>query len=604
MENNPRYSEFSEILLEVPDFGIEMNKVSKIEKIDTFQTLTERPPMITIGQDVWHIEYEDKDGEKKSVFVGTLFNPGHTPKTTTIGLAVSQVIATATLNHDGEMAHKKGRTPMVTSIGGIRFTEEADTKTPSKEPFYIVIPEGIEGGMQTKSAGLYYQKRKLCDVSLQMQGLAPQILSKRGERKRIDWGEKGEERDAKQTAIIETLTQGWDEKKVGVYVPGFGDDYKLEASTEVSETQRDGVMRVQENVFQGHFPDAPIVPLAGTALPGFMMALKWFNETHPSELFEISAIEGVAVHEAVLPNDILYYQLQRRNERSFSLEVFFVDKDEQTQKAITFENVEIGQAKRLENLWNDEAIADAFAFQNHIPEYQTEQLDVFREQVRKACLSVREGKTDVLKIADIGVGVAGNISQIVLEELGEAWQKSVLLSLSDVDTSITKKSEENLRQRNDLAGRSVEIRHFESSATGEVIPDIGEQDILVANFSMNYGHIEQTLKKLSESVRIGGSIVLGLVNPHPKYYKLMNMVAQRMNEAQDWSLYEEYLKMKEAGNAMDYFDILGAGNDCAYIEADTMRAKLETSGFTIDEVIKDTFCGIGFIIRGRKNDNI
>jgi len=595
MEENKGSLELSDILIDVADFGIEQDKVSKIEKVDSFNTLTERPPMLTIGKDVWEVDYEDSDEEKKSLFIGTLFNPGHVPKAATIGLAVSQVLATATLNQNGELLHKKKRTPMVTNIKSIRFTENADIKTPSKEPFYIVIPENIPGQMQTQSAELYYQKIKMCDIALEMQALSPGVLEKRGLRKRMNWGGEKEE---KQNQVIQNISQNWTEPKGKIYVPGFGDDYALEQHAIKSDTERVGVMRVNENIFEGHFPDAKIIPLAGTALPGFMLALDWFNETHQGELFEISTIEDVEVGDAVLPNDVLYYELKQKTENSFELEVFFIDKDEQLQKAIRFGNLEISPAKRLENLWGDEAISDAFAFQNMIPEYQTEQLDVFREQVGKACKSF-DYQGDTLKIADIGAGVAANISKIALEELGKYWDKDIQLSITDVDIAIAKQAEANLRDQGILKD-NVSVQHFASSQNGEVIPDIGEQDMLVANFSMNYGNIDQTIQKLSDSVRIGGQIIIGLVNPHPKYYKLLNMVAQRMNEAQDWSFYDEYLRMKEAGNAMDYFDILGHKQNCDYIDSASFAEKLEKSGFDIDEIVEDTFAGIGHIIRATK----
>lgn len=571
--------------------GLYFKNLKVIKTINAFETLTEKPPMLTIWKDISVIEYEDENWEIKTAYAWTLFNPWHLPKTATIWLAISQVLAWVTLDENWEALRKKGRTPMVTQIKTIRLTENADEKTPWKESFQILIPKEEE--TKTNWAKLLFNWDEMAEVSLEMQWLSPQILEKVWKKRRLNIpkGEKGNYQDS----AIEKLTSSWDKKRWKLYIPWFWDDYALEDHTVISENERIWVMKVSEEVFQGHFPNHPIIPLAWTALPWFSIALDWFNESHKWELFDISTFEDVTVHEAVLPWDVMSISIKKLEENIFWMEIYFVNKDWELNKALTVGKMVIEKADRLKNLWEDEKVADAFAFQNTIPEYQDDQLEIFREVVRKTVKELFESEW-TLKIADIWTWVAANISRIALEEIWKLWKKTTELTITDVDKSVTIKAKENiLKEFPDL-----EIKEFSSQEAWEVVPEIWEQDLIVSNFSMNYWDIDHTIKRLSESTKIWSQIILWLVNPHPKYYKLMNAVAQRMNEAENWDLYNEYLIMKEAWNAMDYFDILGLNETCDYIEPKNIKEKLENAWFEIDEIIEDTFHWIGHIIKAKR----
>ena len=280
-------------------------------------------------------------------------------------------------------------------------------------------------------------------------------------------------------------------------------------------------------------------------------------------------------------------------------------------KAVSFDSVTISPANRQRHIWKDGAVADAFEFQNQILEFKTEQLTIFQNMVRDALLDIVKSKIKSINIADIGTGSAGNIAKLILATIHDNSLKDktknikeINLTISDIKCSIVGKARGKLQKlvgKINTVGRKIAIHKTHSKSADEIVPRMAEeQDNIGANFSLNYGDIDRAIFRLAQNVRPQGQVVLGLVNSHPKYSQLFNVVANRMNRLKNWQYYDKYLIMKEVGNAMDFFDIMRTKTNCRYISSDEAIKKLNKAGFDIEDLKKDTFCGIGFIVRAKR----
>ncbi len=595
-------------------FGLDLEESKKIEEVDTFRTLTETPPTTTIGQAAWRVEYANRAGKRKALQIGTLFNPGHLPRISTVGLAISQIAGAVHL-HRNPVSGRKKRTPMVTWIDHIALTDQADIKTPQANFFLIVIPENSKNSLHIKNAQVFYSNQNLCRSTMTMQNLPPNVLKRKGERNRLDWSKMETEKkeNIREKIFLEEAEKYPGRKNLGeLFLAGFGDTFKVQKRFQVSPTIQIGLLQIDEGVFEGHFPGANIIPLAGSAIPGFAMALDWYRQENTEKFFDISSLRGVRVHEPLLPNDIAVYEVEKMGKNTFSINVSYFDRQKRKKKnVITFESVTIGLASRQKGIWKDIAVADAFEFQNRILEYETGQLAVFQKMIRKALLDILKLEAQSINITDIGTGSTGNIARTILGTIRqialtdrEKTFESINLTISDVEPHIVEKARKKLQKfvgQVDFFGQKIAINKIDSGKEGEVVPRMKEkQNIIGANFSLNYGDIDRAIFRLSRIVHSQGQVVLGLVNSHPKYSQLFNIVASRMNRKKNWQYYDKYLIMKEVGNAMDFFDIMGIEKNCKYISADEAVKKLRQNGFRIEDIKKDTFCGIGFIVRAKK----
>lgn len=590
---------------------VELKEI-KIEEVDVFGTLTEGLHQIALEQKAWKVSCIDNAGKEKILWVAQGFNSADI---VTWGLQVSQLGAVADLTE--EPVGKNGETPMVLRIGNIARVQDQPLAEESTLTILLKNPQRKRGLIAIKDAEILDQDRVIGRTSMTMSRLSPRVLSEGG---------KDRLRDPQKIAkVIQAELAKYPEaaQLEDSSVPGFGGDLEIINRRQISEDEQIGFVRMPADVFLGHFDDFPIIPLTGisqtVAWAIFEDCFK--NLPKDSKFFDISRVKAISVIESILPEDILMYSVKTDKENTYSINVYFLDKNGEKVKAISFKEVIISSENCLNELWHSKAVINAFGKQNTIKEYKkhlAHLYDFCRTAIEKV-IERREARGEIdfnLRILDVGVGSSANVSIQILNALQEvkreykeiygAIRLKVYLTITDVNNDITGKAEKEIKQHIDkldnIVQAEIEIQQIPHIERGKIVPAeyvelIGLQDIAAANFSLDYNCPRKSILDLREKVAIGGQVILGLVNRRPPYKIATNVITTRMQNTRDFTYFNHYKIMAYTGielTRMGHF----SREYCQYTTCREIIEMLEQAGFEVVATNEDTFLGIGKLIHG------
>jgi len=586
---------------------------TKIEEVNVFDTLTEGHHQIAIEEKAWKVMCVDSEGNEQILWVAEGFNSSDV---VTWGLQVSQLGAVADLSE--EPVDKDGATPMVVRIKNVDRIE--DIKIPEEKTLTIVMkdPRKRRGVIAIKDAAILYQDKTIGRTSMTMSRLSPKKLSERNKK-------KPKNQKKIEEAIKKEVQEHPNAKKLkGSLVPGFGNSLEITNRYQVSENEQIGFVTMPPDIFLGHFNGFSVIPLAGTAQPGIWIALADYSEEKllNDKFFDITKIENINISRSVLPKDTLMYAVKKIEEDAYSVDIYLLDENSEKMLVTSFKKIVISSTKHLDKLWDSKAVSDAFEKQEKIKEYK-KHLKKIGDFCKNAIEKVFEGKEargedDLsIKIIDFGVGNSANVSKQILDALEEVKKEyeemygtiklKVRLTITDVNDYITDKAMTKIKEHIDCLSKinkdEIEIRKISYTEEGKVIPrkyekEMGEQDLLVSNFALDYNDLEKSIKDLGEKVAIGGQVVLGLINKKPPYKKASNVVITRMKKMGDFTDLSDYRIIGRVGTDAERLGLLSTKAYCQFTDTEEVISMLEEAGFRVVATERDTFFGIGKIISG------
>ncbi len=575
------------------------------------ESIKEEPPQLIIT-DV----RKERSEKGITIWKARFFNPGQVPDLATLGLGISQLgaIATVSQNNLGEGGIEQRKTPMVFSIKKISLIDGGDIKTPNGE-ITISMPSPLLNKKEistVKNAEIFYGETLIAEAEMRLIFLDPKSLVETFENRWVKPG-NSESLNVERIEVLVSLDQTKLPIKLpDLPIPGFGETFILKNRRKEAgrNGKQIGFLKTDPHVFAGHFPEAEIVPLAGSARPAFWMAMQDYRDHNPEAKYVgVTSIKKLSVPAAISPNaDFLSYELKPlEKEGAYSIAIHYFDSEGKKQVAAKFGEVIIGEVGHQGNSWGDPEVIGAFCHQIDILEYKDHialMAEMIKTSVEEASKDQASKDQDSISMADVGTGAKANMAIAALKSIlsGNSLPAHIDLHLSDVKDQILTEAKRAVTEylENSYFSQQFEIHKHTLVGVGKILntETPGEQDVIFSNFALDYNDRFNAIKDILGQLKSGGQAVLGFVKENPPYYKIFNTVVKRAL-AQNENL-EPYYVMRYIGALMDELNHAGIHEESFYSSIETLSEEITAAGFEIEEVIEDSFAGIGCVFRIKK----